>query len=47
MTERYGGPPGTGFVRINGGGANGGPLPIFAEIQGVAEYQPQDLRSAR
>lgn len=38
--ERYGGPPGTGFVRINGGGANGGPVPNFAEIQAVAEYRP-------
>jgi outer membrane protein assembly factor BamB len=37
----YGGPPGTGFVRINGSGANGGPNPGFAEIQAVAEYRPE------
>ena len=39
--KRYGGPPGTGFVRINGSGANGGPNPNFAEIQVVAEYRPE------
>lgn len=39
--KRYGGPPGTGFVRINGAGANGGPNPSFAEIQAVAEFRPE------
>jgi outer membrane protein assembly factor BamB len=38
--RRYGGPEGTGFVRINGSGANGGPVPNYAEIQAVAEYRP-------
>ncbi len=48
--ERYGGPAGTGFVRINGAGANGGPGPNYAEIQAVAEYRPArgaDRRSPR
>jgi hypothetical protein len=31
--KRYGGPPGTGFVRINGSGANGGPNPNFARFR--------------
>jgi hypothetical protein len=35
--KRYGGPEGTGFVRINGSGANGGPVPNYAEIRAVAE----------
>jgi WD40 repeat protein len=39
--KRYGGPPGTGFVRISGSGANGGPNPDFAAIQAVAEYRPE------
>jgi eukaryotic-like serine/threonine-protein kinase len=39
--KRYGGPPGTGFVRVNGSGANGGPNPNFAQIQTVAEYRPE------
>jgi outer membrane protein assembly factor BamB len=39
--KRYGGPAGTGFVRITGGGANGGPNPDFAQIQAVAEYRPE------
>jgi outer membrane protein assembly factor BamB len=38
--KRYGGPEGTGFVRISGAGANGGPVPNYAEIQAVAEYRP-------
>jgi hypothetical protein len=38
--RRYGGPEGTGFVRITGSGANGGPMPNYAEIQAVAEYRP-------
>lgn len=38
--KRYGGGPGSGFVRINGSGANGGPVPDFAAIQAVAEYRP-------
>ena len=45
--KRYGGPPGTGFVRINGGGANGGPNPNVAEIQAVAEYRPGTLTPGR
>jgi hypothetical protein len=45
--KRYGGPPGTGFVRINSGGVNGGPAANLAEIQAVPEYQPQDLKSVR
>ena len=39
--KRYGGPPGTGFVRVNGSGTNGGPNPDVAEIQAVAEYRPE------
>lgn len=39
--KRYGGPPGTGFVRINGSSANGGPVPNYAEIQAVAEHRPE------
>ena len=38
--KRYSGPPGTGFVRVNGSGANSGPNPNFAEIRVVAEYRP-------
>lgn len=38
--RRYGGPEGTGFVRISGSGADGGPVPNYAEIQAVAEYRP-------
>jgi len=45
--KRYVGPPDTGFVRIKGGGVNGGPPANFAEIQAVAEYRPQDLKSVR
>ncbi|HUR96380.1 MAG TPA: PQQ-binding-like beta-propeller repeat protein [Gemmatimonadales bacterium] len=45
--RRYGGPPGTGFVRINGAGANGGPMPNFAEIQTVAEYLPSTAGEGR
>jgi hypothetical protein len=41
----YGGPPGTGFVRIYGGGWNGGsPTPNYAGIQAVAEYFPMPGR---
>lgn len=39
--ENYGGPPGTGFVRIYGAGWNGGsPNVNFAMVQAVAEYLP-------
>ncbi len=37
----YGGPPGTGFVRIYGGNwSAGGPTASFAAVQAVAEYRP-------
>ena len=43
--KSYGGPPGTGFVRIYGGGWNGGsPTPTYAGIQSVAEYFPMPGR---
>lgn len=45
--KRQGGPPGTGFLRINGGSVDAGPTANFAEIQAVAECLPQDLKSAR
>ncbi|MGH7535596.1 MAG: hypothetical protein ACREMG_08420 [Gemmatimonadales bacterium] len=39
--KNYGGPPGTGFVRIYGAGWNGGsPNVNFAMVQAVAEYLP-------
>ena len=42
----YGGPPGTGFVRVYGGNwAAGGPTASFAAVQAVAEYRP--VRPAR
>ncbi len=42
----YGGPPGTGFVRVYGGNwSAGGPTASFAAVQAVAEYRP--VRSAR
>ena len=43
--KRYGGPPGTGLVRVNGSGVNGGSNPNFAEIRVVAESRP--LTAAR
>jgi eukaryotic-like serine/threonine-protein kinase len=37
----YGGPPGTGFVRVYGGSwSAGGPTASFAAVQAVAEYRP-------
>jgi hypothetical protein len=37
----YGGPPGTGFVRVYGGNwSAGGPTASFAAVQAVAEYRP-------
>jgi len=42
----YGGPPGTGFVRVYGGNwSAGGPTASFAAVQAVAEYLP--VRPAR
>jgi hypothetical protein len=42
----YGGPLGTGFVRVYGGNwAAGGPTASFAAVQAVAEYRP--IRPAR
>jgi outer membrane protein assembly factor BamB len=39
--RRYGGPPGTGFVRVYGGNwSAGGPTASFAAVQAVAEYRP-------
>ena len=39
--KRYGGPPGTGFVRIYGGSwSAGGPTANLAAVQAVAEYRP-------
>lgn len=40
--KNYGGPPGTGFVRIYGGPwAAGGPMGSFSVVQAVAEYLPK------
>ncbi|MBA2457569.1 MAG: PQQ-binding-like beta-propeller repeat protein [Gemmatimonadales bacterium] len=40
--KNYGGPPGTGFVRVYGGGwMGGGPSANFAAVQAVAEYRPR------
>jgi outer membrane protein assembly factor BamB len=40
--KNYGGPPGTGFVRVYGGGwMGGGPSANFANVQAVAEYMPR------
>jgi hypothetical protein len=40
--KNYGGPPGTGFVRVYGGGwMGGGPSANFANVQAVAEYLPR------
>jgi outer membrane protein assembly factor BamB len=40
--KNYGGPPGTGFVRVYGGGwMGGGPSANFAVVQAVAEYRPR------
>jgi hypothetical protein len=39
--KRYGGPPGTGFVRVYGGSwSAGGPTANLAAVQAVAEYMP-------
>ncbi len=39
--RNYGGPPGTGFVRVYGGSwSAGGPTASFAAVQAVAEYRP-------
>ena len=40
--KRYGGPPGTGFVRVYGGSwSAGGPGASLAAVQAVAEYLPR------
>jgi outer membrane protein assembly factor BamB len=40
--KNYGGPQGTGFVRVYGGGwMGGGPSANFANVQAVAEYFPR------
>jgi outer membrane protein assembly factor BamB len=40
--KRYGGPPGTGFVRVYGGSwSAGGPTANLAAVQAVAEYMPR------
>jgi hypothetical protein len=40
--KRYGGPPGTGFVRVYGGSwSAGGPTANLAAVQAVAEYLPE------
>ncbi len=40
--RNYGGPAGTGFVRVYGGGwMGGGPSANFANVQAVAEYMPR------
>ena len=39
--KSYGGPPGTGFVRVYGGNwSAGGPTASFSAVQSVAEYRP-------
>ena len=39
--RNYGGPPGSGFVRVYGGSwSAGGPMASFAAVQAVAEYRP-------
>jgi outer membrane protein assembly factor BamB len=39
--RNYGGPPGSGFVRVYGGSwSAGGPTASFAAVQAVAEYRP-------
>jgi hypothetical protein len=40
--KRYGGQPGTGFVRVYGGSwSAGGPTANLAAVQAVAEYMPR------
>jgi hypothetical protein len=40
--KRYGGPPGTGFVRVYGGSwSAGGPTANLAAVQAVAEFMPR------
>jgi outer membrane protein assembly factor BamB len=40
--KRYGGPPGTGFVRVYGGTwSAGGPTANLAAVQAVADYMPR------
>ncbi|MGH7498862.1 MAG: hypothetical protein ACREL3_08430 [Gemmatimonadales bacterium] len=42
--KHYGGPVGTGFVRISGESWSGGPAPHYAQIPTVAEYRPMPAR---